>query len=45
MAVLKKTGALDEFDAWTAADDLDAMLKKIAANPKFVARSPSVRPQ
>ena len=35
MAVLKNAGVLDEFDAWTADDDLDAALKKIAASPKF----------
>jgi hypothetical protein len=39
MAVLKKAGVLDEFDAWTAEDDLDAAIKRIQASPRF--RTPS----
>lgn len=33
LRVLKTAGVLEEFDAWTAEDDLDAALAKVAASP------------
>jgi SulP family sulfate permease len=32
LAVLKRSGVLEEFDAWTAENGLDAALKKVAAS-------------